>query len=115
MAVVVLSAMAAGAQNFGVPQDEYYDLEWQLERGNGRPRVAGYFYNKRNLRAWSVQLRVAELDAAGSVVNQTFGWVYGDVPSRGRGYFRVPVRSANAAYQVTVHSIHWRHHRSLAR
>lgn len=85
--------------------------EWTVDRSRaGRARVVGYLYNDNDLRIAShVRLRVEQLTATGAVgsVYQTF--IMGDVPSRNRMSFDVPVREADgtATYRVLVESVDW--------
>ena len=49
-----------------------------------------------------VRLRVEVLDGGGAVVADSFGWVMGDVPAAGTGYFVVPLTATGAQYRVTI-------------
>ena len=50
----------------------------------------------------NVRLRVEALDTDGTAVEETFGWVFGDLTPGGRGYFVVPVQRVRAAQLPTV-------------
>jgi hypothetical protein len=85
--------------------------EWTVEQTPaGRARVVGYLYNDNGVRhAANVWLRVEEVTAAGAVAKVYQSRVPGDVLSRGRTAFDVPVSGANAAvtYRVIVESVDW--------
>jgi hypothetical protein len=68
--------------------------------------VHGYIYSEHEYRVGGVRLRCDVLDASGQVVSQSFGWVVGDVPPRGRAYFYVHVPVRGASYRVTVLSFY---------
>jgi hypothetical protein len=81
---------------------------WSVERTDGgRARVVGYLYNENELQnAANVWLRVDQLTASGEVGKSYRGRVVGDVLSRGRMVFEVPVGDA-ATYRVLVESVDW--------
>ena len=66
--------------------------------------LEGYVYNEDRYRVGLIQLRVEVLDEGGNVTNVGRGWVYGDVPSRGRAAFVVRPPSKGASYRITVAS-----------
>ena len=49
-----------------------------------------------------MRLRVEVLDATGGVLATGDGWLYGNVPGRGRAYFFVAVPRRGDGYRVTV-------------
>jgi hypothetical protein len=50
-----------------------------------------------------VRLRIVAVDGQGHAIAETTGWVFGDIPSGGRGYFAAPLASTPAAgYRVNV-------------
>jgi hypothetical protein len=108
-AVLVLGlAVVAHAQDFGTPIDRVFRVEWEVPEYSARgPVVTGYVYNQTSNRAGSVQLQAEVLDGSGQVVGQGTGWVYGDVPPAGRGYFVVSIPRRGSAYRVTIVSFSW--------
>jgi len=85
----------AGAQEFSV--------RWEPQQLADRATaLKGYVDNRTQLRVTNVRLRVEALDGAGQVVGQSLGWVLGDVPGGGRGYFTVPLEATGATYRVSV-------------
>ena len=64
--------------------------------------VEGYVYNALPSRITNVRLQVDSIDANGTLVASAAGWVLGDVPAGGRGYFYVPVSAHAATYRPSV-------------
>jgi len=64
--------------------------------------VEGYVYNTLPWRITNVRLQVESLDANGTPIASVSGWVVGDVPAGGRGYFYVPVSAPAATYRARV-------------
>ena len=64
--------------------------------------VEGYVYNTLPWRITNVRLQVESLDANGTPIASASGWVVGDVPAGGRGYFYVPVSAPAATYRARV-------------
>ena len=85
--------------------------EWTVERTRGRrAHLVGYLYNDNGVRnAANVLLRVEELTAGAAVAKVYRSRIVGDVLSRGRMAFDVPVTGVDAAvtYRVTVESVDW--------
>ena len=85
--------------------------EWTIERTRaGRAHVVGYLYNDNDLRnAANVWLRIEQLTTAGSVGKVYQSRIVGDVLSRNRMSFDVPVTEADgtASYRVLVESVDW--------
>ena len=75
---------------------------------SGRPTITGYVHNSYGHWAGNVRLEVEALDASGQVIGRTQGYVDGDVPAFGRGYFEVRLPQAAASYRVMVVSLDWR-------
>jgi hypothetical protein len=73
--------------------------ETQTHRGVA---VEGYVYNALPWRITNVRLHVDNLDAKGVLIASAAGWVLGDVPAGGRGYFYVPVSAPAPTYRPTV-------------
>ena len=85
--------------------------EWTVDRTPaGRARVVGYLYNDNDLRnAANVRLRIEQLTAAGAVGKVYQSFIVGDVLSRNRMFFDVPVSETDgtASYRVLVESVDW--------
>jgi len=82
-------------------------VEWQRTTSlGGRPAIEGYVYNDSQFRIGGVRLRVEILDSSNQVVGETFGWVYGNISSRGRWPFSMPPPTAGESFRVTVESFH---------
>lgn len=79
-------------------------VEWETTTRRGRPMVAGYVYNDREMRMEHVRLRVQSTSQAG---HATWSYVSGTIGPWGRGYFEAPVPSATDAYSVSVESFDW--------
>ena len=75
------------------------DFDQLSRRG---PAVSGWLYNDRGYSISNVRLRVDVMDATGGVLATGDGWLYGNVPSRGRAYFFVVVPRRGESYRVTV-------------
>ena len=110
--ILALAAPSAAlAQDLGTtPAVAYLRPEWAVERPRaGRAHVAGYLYNRSIRDATNVWLRVEQLTVDGAVSKAYRGRVVGDVLSRGRMAFEVPVPEAEgaSAYRVIVESVDW--------
>jgi hypothetical protein len=83
--------------------------EWTVERREpGRARIVGYLYNENELRnAANVWLRVEQVTPAGAVGKVYQSRIVGDVLSRGRISFDVPVAATEGTYRVVVESVDW--------
>ena len=82
-------------------------VEWQRTTSlGGRPAIEGYVYNDSQFRIGGVRLRVEILDGSNQVVGETFGWVYGNIASRGRWPFSMPPPPADKSFRVAVESFH---------
>ena len=66
------------------------------------PAVSGWLYNDKGVSVSNVRLRVEVLDATGGVLAKGEGWLYGNVPGRGRAYFFITVPRHGEGYRVTV-------------
>jgi hypothetical protein len=51
------------------------------------------------MRLGDVRLRIESLDGSGRVIGESFGWVIGDVPAGGRGFFVIRVEVPGTAYR----------------
>ena len=116
-AALLIFALAAPsaplAQDLGTtPAAAYLRPEWTVERtGAGRAHVVGYLHNSNIRDAVNVWLRVEQITADGAVGKAYRGRVVGDVLSRGRMAFDVPVAEAEAegtaTYRVMVDTVDW--------
>ena len=88
------TAIASDQSPFGFQYEET-----QTHRGVA---VEGYVYNALPWRITNVRLQVDSLDAKGALIASAAGWVLGDVPAGGRGYFYVPVSAPAPTYRPTV-------------
>jgi hypothetical protein len=70
--------------------------------GRRGPAITGWLYNDNDFTVTNVRVRVDVLDAGGQPVASGEGWVYGNVPARGRAYFFVTVPRYGARYRVVV-------------
>ena len=70
--------------------------------GRRGPALVGWLYNDHAFAVTNVRLRVDALDTAGQPVASGEGWVYGNVPARGRAYFFVTVPRYAATYRYEV-------------
>ena len=102
VAVVLVMSISTevGAQDQGL-----FHIEWEPDVVGGRdPALQGFVQNRSHLRVSNVRLRVDALDPGARVIGQSFGWVFGDIPAGGRGYFVMLIEAAGAAYRVSVDS-----------
>ena len=101
----VLLVLAAIATLVGPAiASEENPFQFQLEQSEG-PRgfaVEGYIYNPLPWRITNVRLQVDSLDGNGTLLASAGGWVWGDVPARGRGYFYVPISAPAPTYRPSV-------------
>jgi hypothetical protein len=110
-AVAVVLALAllgapqpAAAQVVSGPQERFFRIDWQVERGDGRDAaLVGSLNNHYMYRVERVRLHAHVLNQAGQVTHDAFASV-DDIPPGGRVTFRVPLPAAGARYAVTVHS-----------
>ena len=81
-----------------------FRVDWA--RGDLSPtaqKLEGFVYNDSLCSVTDVRIHIVAVDADGRPIGETLGWVYGDIPARGRGYFVVPLSGAPAAdYRVDV-------------
>ena len=108
--MVLLSATAATAQNFGGgPLDErYFKLEYETVRSaSGSTTLRGSIRNTYDLAARNVQLLVEALDAAGRTAATARGYVTGDVSAEGSRTFQVRAPGPATSYRVKVLNWEW--------
>jgi hypothetical protein len=99
--IVLASALALGPSVMpdsasSQPADadqEPFRVEWEPQLLGGHdPALKGYVENRTQMRITDIRLRVEALDGSGTVVGQSFGWVFGDVPGVGPCVFCRPPR-----------------------
>lgn len=106
-------ATTAAAQSASIPSrstarpdPQIFEVEWKRRTEAWlRPGIEGWVYNPSGYRVGSVLLKVQTLDGASRVTDERSVWVYGHIPSRGRGYFMVPLPADDrATYRIVVDS-----------
>ena len=98
----------ASAQTPGVQYPDSLRTEWNVESTRaGRAHVVGYLYNSNIKDAARVLMRVDRVGADGTVTGTYRARVVGEVLSRDRGIFDVPVPEATATYRVSVEAVDW--------
>jgi hypothetical protein len=100
-AVALVPAEAGAQQSLAAGPAFRAEVEPDL-LGRRGPAIVGWLYNDHDFAVSNVRVRVDVLDAAGQAVGSGEGWVYGNVPGRGRAYFFVPVPRYGAGYRVAV-------------
>ena len=107
LAPLLLASTGLAASNYAPESlDRYFRLDWQTAPGAHGTVLSGYIYNKTSLFADRMQLRIDQVDAAGTVVGSTTTWVLGGVPGENRAWFEKRVPPA-ASYRVEVVSFDW--------
>jgi len=79
-------------------------VEW--ERVADRPGIEGYVYNDSSYRIGLVRLSILSRDDPAQAPTSTLAWVYGNVPARGRWYFRVRMPATREVVKVEIESFH---------
>ena len=101
LAIAALTGSARGAET--TPAGADFRAEAETDKLSRRgPAVSGWLYNDKTVAVSNVRLQVDVLDASGEVVASAEGWIYGNVPGRGRAYFFVVVPRLGGSYRVTV-------------
>ncbi len=90
------------AQTATVSDESPFGLQLKQTESHRGVGVEGYVYNTLPWRITNVRLQVDSLDANGTLIASASGWVLGDVPAGGRGYFYVPVSARAATYRASV-------------
>ena len=105
---ILLAAPVTAATGLYAPEslDRWFRIETHVERGTKGPVVWGHVYNKTNLHAEKMVVRVDALDASGAVMGSTTTWVAGLVPATNRAYFETRAPEG-ARYRVEVVSFDW--------
>jgi hypothetical protein len=105
--LLVACALPAAAQTSGSTQDRNFRIDWQpYALGRAAPSLEGYVYNGDRYRVGGVRLKIEALDASGNAIGETYGWVYGNIPSGGRSYFVVTAPRGAASYRLSIVSYH---------
>lgn len=81
-----------------------FRVDWN--RGELSPtarKLEGFVYNESSCSVTDVRIHIVAVSADGHPLGETLGWVYGDIPAGGRGYFVVPLPHTQAVdYRVDV-------------
>jgi hypothetical protein len=116
---VVLLALAAGEsagvvtiwqagnlQPLVVGWQQFFRVQWDEARVDGRPIVQGYITNVWGFTARKVQLLVNGYDESGARIGQLLAWGPSPITPGSRVYFDVSVPPA-ASYEVAVFAWDW--------
>ena len=99
---IVFVVGAASAQAVDPRVAESLRVEW--ERATDRPGIEGYVYNDSPYRIGLVRLSILVRDDPAQAPTPTLAWVYGNVPARGRWYFRVRMPGTREVVKVSIES-----------
>jgi hypothetical protein len=100
---LALFTAAASAQAPSPDAERYFRVEIEPDLvPRGGWAIQGYVHSQHTYRVGGVRLKAEVLDPAGQVVAHSFGWVAGDVPAGGRGYFYIHIPQRGASYRVVV-------------
>jgi len=102
IATILGTATAAGAQTALASDESPFRFQFEPSESPRGLAVEGYVYNTLPSRITNVRLQVDSIDSNGTLVASAAGWVLGDVPAGGRGYFYVPVSAHAATYRPRV-------------
>jgi hypothetical protein len=102
IATIFGTATAAGVQTALASDESPFRFQFDQRESPRGLAVEGYVYNALPWRITNVRLQVDSIDANGTLVASAAGWVQGDVPAGGRGYFYVPVSAHAATYRPKV-------------
>jgi hypothetical protein len=103
LVMTALLAGSAGAETVGGCGP--FRVEWNL--GVLSPtdgKLEGFVYNESPCAVSDVRIHVTAVDPEGRPVGESRGWVHGDIPAGGRGYFVLGVPDGPGAdsYRVNV-------------
>ena len=99
---MLLVVGAASAQTLDPRVAPSLRVEW--ERVADRPGIEGYVYNDSPYRIGLVRLAILGRDDPAQAPTTTHAWVYGNVPARGRWYFRVRMPGTREVVKVSIES-----------
>jgi len=104
--LTALAVVAALTTSWAAPETVPYPIfrvRWDVATQSPTPpRLNGYVYNDSRFRVTNVRLRIIAFDGADRTVDERTSWVWGDIPSRGRGFFAAPVTLRATTYQISV-------------
>lgn len=105
MIVMTLSgSVVSAAQAPDGDERSQFRFEFQQTESHRGLGVEGWIYNGLPWRITNVRLKVDCVDANGTVTASSAGWVIGDVPAAGSGYFYITISSRADSYRVSVPS-----------
>ena len=102
LVVLLLVVGTASAQGSDPRVAEALRVEWQ--KVEDRPGIEGFVYNDSAYRIGLVRLSILARDEPSQATVPTLAWVYGNVPARGRWYFRVRMPAAREVVNVSIES-----------
>ena len=104
LALLTLALLAPGAAaQSPTPAGSAFRAEAEPDLlGRRGPAITGWLYNDHDFTVSNVRVRVDVLDDGGQPLVSGEGWVYGNVPARGRAYFFVTVPRYGAGYRIGV-------------
>jgi hypothetical protein len=112
LALLLAVALATGLGITAAPAaerwntDQFFRVEAESVNKGNRTVISGYVYNLHYSNG-KVRLETDTLDASGTVIGTTTGYVDSIVPLRGRTYFSYPVRTVGASYKTYVIWYDW--------
>jgi hypothetical protein len=102
IAAILGTATAASAEPAIASDERPFRFQFEQSESPRGLAVQGYVYNALPWRITNVRVQVDSIDGNGTLVASASGWVLGDVPARGSGYFYVPISAPAATYYPTV-------------
>ena len=88
LALLAAAVLAAATPARGADMSEAFHVEWgPPDESFTDAVVRGWVANGSTVHVSDVRLCVDTLDGDGPVVGRSYGWVIGDVPAGGRGWF----------------------------
>lgn len=100
-----LLAQSIGAQEVGASGRQPFHVTWEAyELPRGGSVIKGYVENPSPWPLTNVDLRVEALASDGTVIDEVFGSVLGDVPAGRGAYFLVPFIATASTYRISVAS-----------
>jgi hypothetical protein len=102
IATTVGTATVSAAEMPIAADENPFRFQCEQTRGPRGLALTGYVYNALPWRITNIKLQVDSIDANGTVIASASGWVLGDVPAGGRGYFSVPLSAQAETYRPSV-------------